>query len=45
MKYGLNSIINIETIQIGKFHFPMPMPKKENEIGMIGTMPIKIEVT
>ena len=43
-KYGLNSIINVDTIQIGKFHLPLPKPKKEN-IVMIGTMPIKIEVT
>jgi hypothetical protein len=40
-KYGLNSIINIEIMQIGKFHFPLPMPKKENDIVMIGTMPAK----
>ena len=44
-KYGLNSIINIDTIQIGKFHLPLPKPKKENDIVMVGTIPIKIEVT
>ena len=43
--YALNSIINIETIQIGQIHVPMPMPQKENDIVMIGTIPIKIEVT
>ncbi len=43
--YGLNSIVNVETIQIGQFHLPMPMPKKEYDIVMIGTMPIKVEVT
>ena len=44
-KYGLNSIKNIETIKIGEFYCPIPMPQKEYEIVMIGTMSIKVEVT
>jgi hypothetical protein len=44
-KYGLNSINNIETIKIGEFYCPMPMPQKEYEIVMIRTMSIKVEVT
>jgi hypothetical protein len=44
-KDGLNSIININTIQIGEFHLPLPKSKKENDIVMIGTMPFEIEVT
>ena len=44
-KYGLNSIENIETIKIGEFYCPIPMPQKEYEIVMIGTMSIKVEVT
>ena len=43
--YSLNSIINIETIQVGQIHLPIPMPKKENYIVMIGAIPIKVEVT
>ena len=43
--YGLNSIINIETIQVGQIHFPISMPKEENYIVMIGAIPIKVEVT
>jgi hypothetical protein len=45
VNYGLNSIINVDTIQIGKFHLPLPKPKKENNIVMIGTIPVEIEVT
>ena len=41
----LNSIINIETIQIGQIHVPMPKPHKEFDIIMIGAIPIKVEVT
>ena len=44
-KYGLNLIENIETIKIGEFYCPIPTPKKEYEIVMIGTMSIKVEVT
>ena len=44
-KYGLNSIKNIETIKIGEYYCPIPMPKKDYEIVMVGTMPIKVEVT
>jgi hypothetical protein len=43
--YGLNSIINIETIQIGQIHVPIPKPPKEFDIVMVGAIPIKIEVT
>ena len=42
--YGLNSIINVETIQIGQIHLPLPMPKKEYHIVMIGAIPLKVEV-
>jgi hypothetical protein len=44
-KYGLNSIKNIETIKIGEYYCPIPLPKKEYDIIMIGTIPIKVEVT
>src|SRR3954454_836693 len=43
--YGLNSIINIETIQIGQINVPKPKHPKEFDIVMIGAIPIKIEVT
>src|SRR3954466_8023953 len=43
--YGLNSIINIETIQIGQIHVPIPQRAKEFYIVMVGAIPIKIEVT
>ena len=43
--YGLNSIINIETIQVGQIHLPISMPKEENYIVMIGAIHIKVEVT
>ena len=43
--YCLNSIINIETIQVGQIHLPLPMPKEEDYIVMIGDIPIKVEVT
>ena len=42
--YGLNSIINVETIQIGQIRLPLPMPKKEYHIVMIGAIPLKVEV-
>ncbi|KAK1694041.1 hypothetical protein QYE76_010738 [Lolium multiflorum] len=41
--YCLNSIINIETIQIGQIHVPMSKPHKECDIIMIGDIPIQIE--
>jgi hypothetical protein len=44
-KYGLNSIKNIETIKVGEIYCSMPMPQEEYEIIMIGTMPIRVEVT
>ena len=43
--HGVNSIENIETIKIGEFYCPIPVPQKEYEIIMVGTMSIKIEVT
>src|SRR3954464_4956776 len=43
--YGLNSTINIETIQIGQIHVPIPKPPKEFDIVMVGAIPIEIEVT
>jgi hypothetical protein len=44
-KYGLNSIKNIETIKVGEIICSRPNPKEEYKIVMIGTMPIKVEVT
>jgi hypothetical protein len=43
--YGLNSIKNIETIKVGEICFSRLKPKEEYEIIMVGTMPIKVEVT
>ena len=44
-KYGLNSIKNIETIKVGEIICSRPKPKEDYKIVMIGTMPIKVEVT
>jgi hypothetical protein len=44
-KYGLNSIKNIETIKVGEIYCSRLKPKEEYEIVMVGTMPIKVEVT
>jgi hypothetical protein len=44
-KYGLNSIKNIETIKVGEIYCSRLKPKEEYEIIMVGTMPIKVEVT
>jgi hypothetical protein len=44
-KYGLNSIKNTETIKVGEFYCSRLKPKEEYEIVMVGTMPIKVEVT
>jgi hypothetical protein len=44
-KYGLNSIKNIETIKVGEIYCLRPMPQEEYEIIMIGTIPIRVEVT
>jgi hypothetical protein len=44
-KYALNSIKNIETIRVGQIICSEPKPKEEYQIVMIGTMPIKVEVT
>jgi hypothetical protein len=44
-KYGLNSIKNIETIKVGEIICSRLKPKEEYKIVMIGTMPIKVEVT
>jgi hypothetical protein len=43
--YCLNSIVGIETIQIGQIHVPLSKPHKEKDIIMIGAIPIQIEVT
>jgi hypothetical protein len=44
-KYALNSIKNIETIKVGQIYYSEPKPKEEYQIVMVGTMPIKVEVT
>jgi hypothetical protein len=44
-KYALNSIKNIETIRVAQIICSEPKPKEEYQIVMIGTMPIKVEVT
>jgi hypothetical protein len=44
-KYALNSIKNIETIRVGQIICSRPSPKEEYRIVMVGTMPIKVEVT
>jgi hypothetical protein len=44
-KYGLNSIKNIETIKVGEMYCSRLRPQEEYEIIMVGTMPIKVEVT
>jgi hypothetical protein len=44
-KYGLNSIKNIETIKVGEIICSRLKPKEEYKIVMVGTMPIKVEVT
>jgi hypothetical protein len=41
----LNSIKNIETIIVGEITCSRLKPKEEYKIVMIGTMPIKVEVT
>jgi hypothetical protein len=44
-KYGLNLIKNIETTKVGEIYYSRLKPKEEYEIVMVGTMPIKVEVT
>jgi hypothetical protein len=44
-KNALNSIKHVETIRVGQIICSEQKPKKEYKIVMIGTMPIKIEVT
>jgi hypothetical protein len=44
-KNALNSIKNVETIRVGQIICSEQKPKKEYKIVMIGTMPIKVEVT
>jgi hypothetical protein len=44
-KYVLNSIKNIETIKVGEIYCSRQKPQEEYEIFMVGTMPIKVEVT
>jgi hypothetical protein len=43
--YGLNSIKNIETIKVGGIYCSRQKPQEEYEIVIVGTMPIKVEVT
>jgi hypothetical protein len=40
-----SSTKNIETIKVGEIYCSMPMPQEEYEIIVVGTMPIKVEVT
>jgi hypothetical protein len=44
-KYALNSIKNMETIRVGQIIYSRPNSKEEYQIVMVGTMPIKVEVT
>jgi hypothetical protein len=44
-KYGLNSIKNTETIKVGEIYCSRLKHKEEYKIVMVGTMPIKVEVT
>jgi hypothetical protein len=44
-KYALNSIKNIETIKVGQIYCSELKPKEEYQIVIVGTMPIKVEVT
>jgi hypothetical protein len=44
-KNALNSIKNVETIKVGQIYGLERKPKEEYKIVMIGTMPIKVEVT
>jgi hypothetical protein len=44
-KNSLNSIKNVETIRVGQIICSERKPKEEYKIVMIGTMPIKVEVT
>jgi hypothetical protein len=44
-KYGLNSIKDIETIKVGEIYCSRQKPQEEYKIVMVGTMPIKVEVT
>jgi hypothetical protein len=41
----MNSIKNIETINVGEIYCSRLKPKEEYKIIMVGTMPIKVEVT
>jgi hypothetical protein len=44
-KNSLNSVKNVETIRVGQIICLEQKPKEEYKIVMIGTMPIKVEVT
>jgi hypothetical protein len=44
-KYGLNSIKNIKTIKVREIYCSRLKPKEQYKIVMVGTMPIKVEVT
>jgi hypothetical protein len=43
--YGLNSIKELETIKVGEIYCSRQKPQEEYKIVMVGTMPIKVEVT
>jgi hypothetical protein len=44
-KNALNSVKNVETIRVGQIICSERKPKEEYKIIMIGTMPIKVDVT
>jgi hypothetical protein len=44
-KNALNSIKHVKTIRVGQIICSQQKPKEEYKIVMIGTMPIKVEVT
>jgi hypothetical protein len=44
-KYALNLIKNIKTIRVGQIICSRPKLKEQYQIVMVGTMPIKVEVT
>ena len=44
-KNALNSVKNVETIKVGQIICSKRKPKEEYQIVMVGTIPIKVEVT
>jgi hypothetical protein len=45
IKYALNSIKNIETIKVGQIYYSELKPREAYQVVMVGTMPIRVEVT